>query len=57
MKSSKLPVQSAPVDRYITGAAMAGENGVDASGFLDILKSVGSAVAPVALDAIKGLIQ
>jgi hypothetical protein len=38
MKSSKLPIQSAPVVRTIAGAPMSSGNGVEASGWLDIIK-------------------
>ena len=31
MKSSKLPIQAAPVERNITGAAISNQNGVDPS--------------------------
>ena len=55
MKPSRLPVQSAPVDRCITGAAVVGENGVDASGFFDVIKKIGSTVAPIALQALQSL--
>jgi hypothetical protein len=47
MKSSKLPIQAAPVERTITGARISSQNGVEASGWLDILKSVGQAALPV----------
>ncbi|NER98262.1 MAG: hypothetical protein F6J86_31295 [Symploca sp. SIO1B1] len=38
MKSSKLPIQAAPVERTVTGVPMSNQNGVDASGFLDWAK-------------------
>jgi hypothetical protein len=47
MKSSKLPIQAAPVERTITGTRISSQNGVEASGWLDILKSVGQAALPV----------
>jgi hypothetical protein len=31
MKTSKLPIQAAPVERTITGAAISNQNGVEAS--------------------------
>ncbi|NEO78076.1 hypothetical protein [Moorena sp. SIO4G3] len=31
MKSSKLPIQAAPVERTVTGASMSSDNGVDPS--------------------------
>lgn len=41
MKSSKLPVQAAPVERTVTGTPMSSENGVDPSfGFGDIWNAV-----------------
>jgi hypothetical protein len=51
----KLPNQAAPVQRNITGAAVSSQNGVEASGWLDILKTVGSVagqVLPNILNAI-----
>ncbi|MDJ0899229.1 MAG: hypothetical protein QNJ55_10495 [Xenococcus sp. MO_188.B8] len=54
MKRSKLPIQAAPVTRNITGAPISGENGVEASGFLDILKQVGKAALPVATQLLGG---
>ncbi|MEM9216454.1 MAG: hypothetical protein AAGD25_19170 [Cyanobacteria bacterium P01_F01_bin.150] len=56
MTNSKLPIQSAPVDRQINGAAVSGENGVDASGFLDTLGTIAKTVAPIALPALSSLI-
>jgi hypothetical protein len=47
MKTSKLPIQSAPVERTITGAAISNQNGVEASGWLDIFKTVAQAALPV----------
>ena len=52
MKTSKLPVQSAPVERQITGAAISGENGVEASGIWDILKTVGAGALKGAVGAL-----
>jgi hypothetical protein len=47
----KLPKQSAPVQRNITGAAISSENGsVEASGMWDIIKSVGGGL----LNALTG---
>ncbi len=50
MKSSKLPIQAAPVQRYTTGAPISGENGngVEASGWLDIAKKIGQVALPIA---------
>ena len=56
MKMSKLPIQSAPVERQITGAAISSENGVDASGFLDTIGDIAKTVAPIALPALASLI-
>ncbi|MGF1937837.1 MAG: hypothetical protein RM347_026205 [Nostoc sp. ChiQUE02] len=47
MKSSKLPIQAAPVERTISGGRISSQNGVEASGWLDILKTVGQAALPV----------
>lgn len=47
MNSSKLPIQAAPVERTITGTRISNQNGVEASGWLDILKTVGQAALPV----------
>jgi hypothetical protein len=47
MKSSKFPIQAAPVERTITGAHVSSQNGVEASGWLDIVKTVGQAALPV----------
>ena len=47
MKSSKLPIQSAPVQRDITGTAISSEHGVEASGFWDVAKKIGSVAAPI----------
>ena len=52
MKNSKLPVQSAPVERHISGAAVSGEKGVEASGIWDILKTVGSGALQGAIGAL-----
>jgi hypothetical protein len=41
MKKQNLPKQSAPVIRHSSSATISGENGVEASGWLDVLKSVG----------------
>ncbi|WP_293111241.1 hypothetical protein [Moorena sp. SIO4G3] len=41
MKKQKLPKQSAPVIRHASPATMSGEHGVEASGFLDIVKKIG----------------
>lgn len=43
---NKLPRQAAPVARSISHSSMA--NGVEASGFFDILKSVGQVALPIA---------
>ena len=42
---NKLPRQAAPVARSISHSSMG--NGVEASGFFDILKTVGQAALPV----------
>jgi hypothetical protein len=48
MKSSKLPIQAAPVERNITGAAISNQNGVDPSfDWGGLLKTVGSVAAPI----------
>ncbi len=47
MKSSKLPIQAPPVQRNITGATISSENGVEASGVMDVLKTVGSVAGPI----------
>jgi hypothetical protein len=46
-KLSKLPIQAAPVERTITGAPVSSENGVEASGWWDIIKGVGSGIGKV----------
>lgn len=51
MKSSKRPIQSAPVTRNVTGAPISNGNGVEASGWWDIVKAVGSGLGTVG-DAI-----
>jgi len=43
---NKMPRQAAPVARNISYSSMA--NGVEASGFFDILKSVGQVALPIA---------
>ncbi|MGJ5675477.1 MAG: hypothetical protein ACR9NN_17990 [Nostochopsis sp.] len=52
MKTSKLPIQAAPVERNITGTAISNQNGVEASGlFDDILGGIGkvaNVAAPIA---------
>lgn len=49
MKSSKRPIQSAPVVRTITGAPMSSGNGIEASGWFDdivgAVKTYGPTVA------------
>lgn len=41
MKSAKLPIQAAPVERTITGAAMSSQDGVDPSfGWGDIWSGI-----------------
>jgi hypothetical protein len=50
MKSSKLPIQSAPVVRTATGVPVSSGNGVEASGWMDIL----GGIAKVALPALGG---
>ncbi len=47
MKSSKLPIQSAPVVRTIAGTPMSRGNGVEASGWWDIVKSVGHGLGTI----------
>ncbi len=47
MKSSKLPKQTAPVQRSTTGAPISNENGVngvEASGIWDTVKSIAGAL-------------
>jgi hypothetical protein len=42
MKLSKLPIQSAPVERTIAGSPISNGDGVEASGFLgDLLSTLG----------------
>jgi hypothetical protein len=50
---SAMPLQAMPVQRHITGAAMSGEAGVEASSFLDILGTI----AKVAVPAIGQLVS
>jgi hypothetical protein len=53
-KHAGMPVQAMPVERHIAGdAAISGDAGVEASGWLDILKTVGSAVLPIAQGFLK----
>jgi hypothetical protein len=52
MKSSKLPIQSTPVERATVGASFSTENGVEASGWLDTLGQVVSTVGPPILGAL-----
>ncbi|MGL5064317.1 MAG: hypothetical protein ACRC62_30395 [Microcoleus sp.] len=40
MKSPKLPIQAEPVKRTIAGARISSQNGVEASGWLDMLGKV-----------------
>ncbi len=42
-----LPKQSAPIDRTLSTASASPENGVEASGIGDILKTVASAALPL----------
>jgi hypothetical protein len=56
MKSSQLPIQSAPVQRHISGAPVSGDQGVEASGWLDTLGSVAKTVAPIAAPVLGSLI-
>jgi hypothetical protein len=44
MKKPNLPKQSAPVIRHVSPATIADGNGVEASGFLDLLKRGGAAL-------------
>ncbi len=53
-KSSKLPIQAAPVERAVTGASMSSEKGVDPS--LLGLGTLASTLIPVAAKAIGSLI-
>ena len=48
MKRSKLPIQAAPVERTIAGTPMSSGNGVEASGWLDVVKDVAGVVGTVA---------
>jgi len=52
MKSSKLPIQAAPVERTVTGASMSSDNGVDPS----LWGALASTLLPVAAEAIGSLI-
>ena len=54
MRPSKLPIQSAPVERHITGAAISNESsGVDASFWGLVAKGLATAV-PAIIDAVTG---
>ena len=46
-KLSKLPIQSSPVIRNTSGSAISGQNGVEASGWWDVVKKVGSGIGTV----------
>ncbi len=46
-KSSKRPIQSAPVVRTATGVPMSSGNGVEASGWWDIAKKIGSGLGVI----------
>ncbi|NEP13800.1 MAG: hypothetical protein F6K14_27080 [Symploca sp. SIO2C1] len=58
MKGQNSPKQSAPVIRHASSATISGEQGVEASGFLDSLwekaKSAGAGALQGALGALKG---
>lgn len=57
MKTSKLPIQAAPVERTITGAAISNQNGVEASwSFDDIINKVAQ-VAQVAVPVVSQLLR
>ncbi|MEH1865822.1 MAG: hypothetical protein V7K69_12565 [Nostoc sp.] len=48
MKSSKLPIQAAPVERTIVGTPMSSGNGVDPSfDWGGLVKTIGSVAAPL----------
>lgn len=51
-KSSKLPIQAAPVERTVTGASMSGDKGVDPS----FWGALASTLLPVAAKAIGSLV-
>ncbi len=55
MKSSKLPMQAAPVQRYIAGAPISSENGngVEASFWGALLKGAATAI-PAIVNAVSG---
>ncbi len=42
-----LPVQAAPIDRTSTGVALADGSGVEAAGWWDIVKKVGSGLGTI----------
>ncbi|NEO78075.1 hypothetical protein [Moorena sp. SIO4G3] len=52
MKSSKLPIQAAPVERTVIGASMSSDNGVDPS----LWTALASTLIPVAAEALSSLI-
>ncbi|NEN88981.1 MAG: hypothetical protein F6K48_08670 [Okeania sp. SIO3H1] len=45
MKSSKLPIQAAPVERTVTGVSMSNQNGIDPS--FDVGKLVSKLVTAI----------
>ncbi len=53
-RSSKLPIQAAPVTRNITGAAMSNGNGVDPSSVWDLVKTYGPGIVK-GIKGIKGI--
>ena len=53
MKSSKLPLQSAPVERTVTGATLSTQSGVDPS----FWGALASTLLPIAGKAISGLLS
>lgn len=56
MNKQNLPLQSAPVTRYVSPAAVGGGAGVEASSFWDTLKSIGKAALPIAGTVAKALL-
>ncbi|NEO84005.1 MAG: hypothetical protein F6J87_07070 [Spirulina sp. SIO3F2] len=52
MNKQNLPVQSAPVTRYVSPGAVNGGAGVEASSFWDTLEHIGSTVGHVAKVAL-----
>ncbi|HLO83841.1 MAG TPA: hypothetical protein VK203_02345 [Nostocaceae cyanobacterium] len=52
---TRMPIQSAPVERTIVGAAISNQNGVDASGWRDVLSDAWNAVKTYGPTVAKGV--